>query len=83
MKKKYIVKTTLEEFGDIFITDKKAFESFEKVNEVFDDYVESMKVLYSKIEKTELFNSDLLYMFGDVINILAQLQFKDKRKYSF
>jgi hypothetical protein len=74
--KKFIVKTSLEDFGYIFMSDESAYDSFEMINADIDYHRQQLEEIYDKLEN----EPELQYALGDVMNILDMLEFRKWRK---
>ena len=70
--KKFIVKTSLEDFGHIFISDENAYDSFEMINADIEYHKEQLEQIYEKLEDEPF----LQYALGDIINLLELLEIR-------
>ena len=70
--KKFIVKTSLEDFGHIFMSDESAYDSFEMINADIQYHKEQLDQIYDKLENVP----ELQYALGDIINIIDMLEFR-------
>lgn len=74
--KKFIVKTSLEDFGHIFMSDESAYDSFEMINADIQYHKEQLDQIYDKLEN----EPELQYALGDIMNIIDMLEFRKGRK---
>ena len=77
--KKFIVKTTLEDFGHIFMSDESAYDSFEMINADIDYHRQALEKIYDALEDTEIVDTDIHYALGDIINLLELLEIRKGR----
>lgn len=74
--KKFIVKTSLEDFGHIFMSDETAYDSFEMINADIDYHKKQLEEIYDALEDTEIVDTDIQYALGDIINLLELLEIR-------
>ena len=74
--KKFIVKTSLEDFGHIFMSDESAYDSFEMINADIDYHRQALEKIYDALEDTEIVDTDIQYALGDIINLLELLEIR-------
>ena len=70
--KKFIVKTTLKDFGHIFMSDEDIYDSFEMINGDIQSHKEHLEEIYEKLEDEPF----LQYALGDIINLIEMLEFR-------
>lgn len=78
--KKFIVKTSLEDFGHIFMSDENAYDSFEMINADINYHRQALEKIYDALEETEIVDTDIHYALGDIINLLELLEIRKGRK---
>lgn len=78
--KKFIVRTSLEDFGHIFMSDEGAYDSFEMINASIDYHRQALEKIYDALEKTEIVDTDIHYALGDIINLLELLEIRKGRR---
>ena len=74
--KKFIVKTSLEDFGHIFMSDEYAYDSFEMINADINYHKKQLEEIYDALEDTEIVDTDIQYGLGDIINLLELLEIR-------
>lgn len=73
--KKYLIVDSLENIGQIMMSDPGLYDNEEMVNIDLESHVEQLEELYSQIE--DEIDPQLVYALGDAINLLSNLKFKD------
>lgn len=74
--KKFVIKTSLEDFGHIFMSDEDEYDSFESINNDIKYHTKQLEKIYEMLED----EPHLQYDLGDIINLLQMLEFRKGRK---
>ena len=76
--KKYLINDSLENFGELIMTDSTVYDSEQMANEDIKSHISQLEELYEQIE--DKVDPQLQYALGDMINLLSNIEFKDINK---